>query len=71
MPRPTDDKRVDVIEVEFAAPHLVRVMETNLTAKNAEAFIEMAVLRRGVENQFYTTAPVRQFRDGDHYQQKP
>lgn len=46
---------VDVIEVQIKAPHEKRVMETGLTKENAEAYIKLAILRRGVENQFYTT----------------
>ena len=56
---------VDVIEVQINEPHTVRVMESGLTERNAEAFIKLAVMRRGVDNQFYTTAPIRQYRDGD------
>lgn len=60
-----DNELVDVIEVQIKAPHTVRVMATEKTKVNAEAFISMAIMRRGCEHQFYTTAPVRKYRDGD------
>ena len=34
-----------------------RVMDRNMTALNAEAYIEMAVRRRGVEEEFYKAVP--------------
>ena len=48
---------VDVIEVRIKSPHEKRVMETGLTKENAEAYIKIAIARRGVEDQFYTTRP--------------
>ena len=48
---------VDVIEVQIKPPHERRVMKAGLTKDNAEAYIKIAVARRGVENQFYTTQP--------------
>ena len=60
---------VDVIEVRIKAPHVVRVMATRKTAENAEAFINMAIARRGVETHFYKTAPVGQYPDdGEEHQ---
>lgn len=44
----------DVIEVQIAAPHTERVMETGLSQNDAEAFIKIAVMRRGVNTHFYT-----------------
>lgn len=43
----------DVIEVEIAAPHSTRLMASGLTDENAEAFVKMAVIRRGVKTHFY------------------
>lgn len=65
------EELVDVIEVQIKAPHTIRVMATGKTKANADAFISMAIMRRGCESQFYTTAPVRQYRDGDPLPQKP
>lgn len=59
------DDLFDVIEVEISSPHRVRIIATSKTEKNAEAIVEMAAIRRGVENHFFTTAPARHYRDGD------
>lgn len=55
----------DVIEVETAAPHRVRVLAANKTEENAEAIVRMAVMRRGVEHHFFTAAPPGKYKDGD------
>jgi hypothetical protein len=62
-------KLFDVIEVEFKKPHKVRLIDTKKTEKNAEAIVSMAVMRRGVEDSFFTTAPAGKFKDGDHMPQ--
>lgn len=51
------DDLYDVIEVQIRSPHSERVMATGKTRANAEAFIKIAIMRRGVENQFYTMRP--------------
>jgi hypothetical protein len=56
---------LDVIEVEIAAPHRVRIIGVGKTEKNAEAIVQMAVMRRGVENHFFTTCHTGQYCDGD------
>ena len=56
---------LDVIEVQIKAPHTVRVIAEDKSEKNAEAIVEMAVMRRGVEHSFFTTAPTGTYRDGD------
>lgn len=55
----------DVIEVEIKAPHRVRVMDTGLTEENADAFINMAVIRRGCQDHFFMKAQPGKYRDGD------
>lgn len=64
------DDLLDVLEVQLAPPHKVRVIDTEKTERNAEAIVKMAVMRRGVECSFFTTAPARKFRDGDSYPQR-
>lgn len=66
MPEPL----LDVIEVQIRTPHTVRVMDRDMTERNAEAYINMAVFRRGVEHSFFTTAPAGTYRDGDEFKQK-
>lgn len=56
---------VDVIEVEIAPPHSVRLIARGKTPLNADAVVEMAVMRRGVEHHFFTTAPAGRYKDGD------
>ena len=49
----------DVVEIEISPPHAQRVMAENLTEEAAEAFVKMAVIRRGVERHFYKAIPHR------------
>lgn len=56
---------LDVIEVEIAKPHRVRVIASNKTEANAEAIVNMAIMRRGVEAHFFTTCPTGKYQDGD------
>lgn len=51
---------VDVVAVEIKPPHVRRVMECGLTPRDAESFIKIAVMRRGVDSEFYTTQPAMQ-----------
>ena len=55
----TDSELVDVVAVQIKSPHARRVMDRGLTKENAEAYIKMAVMRRGVDEEFYTTQPSR------------
>jgi hypothetical protein len=48
-----DEQTFSVVEVEIELPHVERIMESGLSDRNAEAFIALAVLRRGVETHFY------------------
>jgi len=56
---------MDVIEVEIAAPHKVRVMATRKSKANADAFVNMAVMRRGVEHHFFKAVPSGVYNNGD------
>jgi hypothetical protein len=46
----------DVVAVDLTT-NAERVMERGLTHKNAEAYVMMAVMRRGVEDEFFKTVP--------------
>ena len=48
----------DVIAVNIETGEK-RVMATRLEERNAEAFIAMAVARRGVEEEFYKAVPAQ------------
>jgi hypothetical protein len=52
-----ENKLYDVIAVTIAAPHTVRILARNKTECDAVAIIRMAVFRRGVDVEFYITAP--------------
>lgn len=45
----------------------VRMMDRNLDEQNAEAVIRMAVMRRGVEEEFFSKAPAGKYKDGDKW----
>lgn len=47
-------KLYDVLAVQIKAPNAERIMTKGLTRENAEAYVKTAVLRRGVEEEFYT-----------------
>lgn len=55
----------DVIEVEIAAPHRVRVIDTLKSFRNAEAGVGMAVFRRGVDTHYFKKCAAGTYRDGD------
>lgn len=57
----------DVIEVGMEKPHTVRIIDTGKTMANADAIVKMAVMRRGVEDHFFTTVEPGAYSDGDPY----
>lgn len=61
-----DDRLYDVVAVNIATS-IVRVMGTGKTKPNAEAYVAMAVMRRGVEVEFYSGVPVGAYVDGDKW----
>ena len=64
MSMPSDNTRecsqpselFDVIATEIATGK-TRVIASGVSARNAEAIVEMAVIRRGVETEFYAPVP--------------
>lgn len=60
--------RYDAIAVTIAAPHQVRILARNRDHGTAEAAVKIAAIRRGVETEFYTTAPTGLYGDGDCYE---
>ena len=56
--------KFDVVAVDLKT-HAVRLMANDITESNAQAVIKMAVIRRGVENEFFVEAPVGKYKDGD------
>lgn len=56
----------DVVAVSLKGePRKVRVFARDEDEENAEAVIKMAVMRRGVEEEFYTTTRPGAYNDGD------
>ena len=56
----------DVVAVTIKT-RKVRLLAENKTERNAEAVVKMAVMRRGVEEEFYTEVPAGKYKDGDTY----
>lgn len=66
MKLPTEG-RYDVVAVTLSAPPTVRVLSRDRDAYNAMAVIKLAIYQRGVENEFYTVAPLGKYQDGDEW----
>lgn len=47
-------KRFNVVEVEIKNPSNRRIMKADCSEEQAEDFIRIAVMRRGVETHFFT-----------------
>lgn len=58
--------RFDVIEVQIAPPNSVRVLAHDLDAANADAWILMAIARRGVEGSFFKVVPAGSRKETEH-----
>lgn len=56
----------DVVEVDIETAK-VRVMERNKDSRNAEAIVNLAVMRRGVAGHFFSVALAGKYHDGDEY----
>lgn len=50
-------ERFDVVEIEIKNPLNRRVMDRGLSRDDADAYVKMAVYRRGVETHFYKAVP--------------
>ena len=60
----TTEQKYDVVAVDCSTLK-VRVMERNRSLRSAEATVEMAVLRRGVDREFFADVPAGDYADGD------
>ncbi len=56
----------DVIQVQFESKE-IRLMGENESKDEAGAILRMAVMRRGVDGQFFKVVPTGIFKDGDTY----
>lgn len=62
----SDEQLFDVVAVNLKTSK-VRMFGENQTARNAEAIVKMAVMRRGCDEEFYTEAPAGKYKDGDTF----
>jgi len=62
-------KLYDVVAVNMATQK-VRVIHKNDSIENAQAVVEMAVMRRGVETEFFAEAEAGLYQDGDTWAAK-
>lgn len=46
----------------------VRLLDTDKARDDAEAIVDMAVMRRGVEMEFYVAVPSSSYRDGERWE---
>ena len=60
------EQRYDVIGVQIAT-NKVRVMGTHKTHLAAEAYRDMAVIRRGIDEEFFAVVPAGLYDDEDVY----
>lgn len=61
-----ETKMYDVVAVNMDT-NKVRFMEQNKTLPNAEAIVNMAVMRRGVDEEFYAPVIAGSHKEGDEY----
>ena len=62
----TDDKRYDVIAINQKTDR-IRILTRGVIGANADAVIDMAIARRGVDTEFYTKVDAGSRREGDTY----
>lgn len=60
------EKLFDVVAVDLKT-YKVRFMAQGKTERNAEAVVTMAVMRRGVEDEFFVKVPAGTYAEGDTY----
>lgn len=58
--------RFDVIAVDLKS-NRVRILSTSRDEENADAIVTMAVMRRGVEEEFFGAVPAEMYKDGDFW----
>jgi hypothetical protein len=61
----TDIKR-DVVAVNMET-NKIEILARSKTERNAEAIVNMAIMRRGVETHFYSEVPVGKYKEGDDW----
>lgn len=56
----------DVVAVDMNS-NTVRLIAKGKTLANAEAIVAMAVMRRGIEEEFFAEVQAGKYRDGDQW----
>ena len=63
------EKLYDVVAVDLKT-NTVRMMAEKKTLKNAEAIVTMAVMRRGVKEEFFAEVKAGAYKEGDIWKGK-
>jgi hypothetical protein len=58
----------DVLAVSIQTG-IVRFFGQNKDIRNAEAIVKMAIMRRGVDEEFYAVVPAGSHKEGDKYKE--
>lgn len=61
-----NEPKFDVVGVNLST-NKVHMVKADLSAEDAEAVIKVAVMRRGVNMEFFTGVPAGEFKEGDSY----
>lgn len=61
------ESRYDAVAVDLTT-NKVRIMERNLDGPNVDAFCNMAVMRRGVQDEFFAPTTAGKYNEGDDWQ---
>lgn len=64
------EARYDVVAVDLESSD-VRVLTVDRTYSDADVFVRMAVMRRGVDEEFFAAVPTGRYRDGDKWKVNP
>lgn len=59
----------DVVAVNLDS-NVVRLLDSGKTRENAEAIVKFAVMRRGLDEEFFAEVPMGQYRNGDQWSAK-
>ena len=62
-----NDKLYDIVGVNIKTG-TVRIMAREKTHENADEFVKMAVMRRGVDEEFFSEVIHGQYEDGDKWE---
>jgi hypothetical protein len=60
------ERLYDVVAVTIKTGK-VRFLDQGKTLKNAEAIVNFAIMRRGVDEEFYSEVPAGTYKEGDEW----